>query len=204
MAHQDVLEKALHTDDPSEFRELQSHLPEKWIHDALRTTNRGSVRQRRLPASVTAWVVIAMGLFRDRAIDEVVAHLGLAKRGTAGSTPAAPTVGSGVIAEARKRLGEEPMKVIFYRTADEWSACDDSARRWRGLALFGLDGILLRVAESEQNVAEFGLPGSSRGRSAYPQARTLLLTELRTHLSCAPLRPRTFRTNAYETSTPAI
>ena len=182
MAHQDVLEKALHADDPSEFRELQSYLPEKWIHDALRTTNRGSVRQRRLPAFMTAWVVIAMGLFRDRAIDEVVAHLGLANRGTSRSTTAAPTVGSGVIAAARKRLGAEPMKVIFYRTSDEWSACGDSAQRWRGLALFGLDGIVFRVADEKENAEEFGLPGSSRGRSAYPQARVLLLTELRTHL----------------------
>lgn len=184
MAQQDVLEKALHADHPSEFQELQSYLPAEWIEDALRDTKRDSVRKRRLPAFATTWVVIAMGLFRDRAIDEVVAHLGLA-RGSNRSQTNGFTVGSGVIADARKRLGAEPMKVLFYRMSDEWSTHDDSARRWRGLALFGLDGILLRLAESEQNVAEFGLPGSSRGRSAYPQARTLLLTELRTHVSCA-------------------
>ena len=185
MAHQDVLEKVLHADDPSEFRELQSHLPEEWIHDALRTTNRGSVRQRRLPAFVTAWVVIAMGLFRDRAIDEVVAHLGLANRSKSCARTDSPAVGSGVIAEARKRLGAEPMKVLFYRTVDERSARGNSGETWRGLVPFGLDGIVFRVADEKDNAEEFGRPGSKRGLSAYPQARVLLLTELRTHLFCA-------------------
>jgi len=184
MAQQDVLEKALRADDPSEFRELQSYLPAEWIEDALRDTKRDSARKRRLPAFATAWAVIAMALFRDRAIDEVVAHLGLA-RGSNRSQTNGSILGSGVIAEARKRLGAEPMRALFYRMVDEWSPCGDSTQRWRGKALFGLDGVLLRVADSEQNVAEFGLPGSSRGRSAYPQVRTLLLTELRSHLCCA-------------------
>jgi len=184
MAHQDVLERILQADDPSEFRELQSHLPEEWIHDALRTTNRGSVRQRRLPAFMTAWVVIAMGLFRDRAIDEVVAHLGLANRSKSCGRTDSPPVGSGVIAEARRRLGEEPMKVLFYRTVNERSARGDSGETWRGLVPFGLDGIVFRIADEKANDAEFGRPGSNRGVSAYPQARVLLLTELRTHLFC--------------------
>ena len=182
MAQHDVLEEVLHADDPSEFRELQSYLPGEWISDSLRATGRSSVRQRRLPASVTAWVVIAMALFRDRAIDEVVAHLGLARRSRSCNQTGAPTVGSGVVAEARKRLGAEPMKALFYRTSDEWSSCGDSAQRWRGLELLGLDGITLRVADSKPNVDEFGLPGSSRARAAYPQVRLLLLTVLRTHL----------------------
>ena len=126
MAHQDVIKEALRADDPREFQELQSCLPEEWIHDALRTTNRGSVRQRRLPAFMTAWVVIAMRLFRDRAIEEVVAHLGLANRSKSCGRTDSPPVGSGVIAEARKRLGEEPMKVLFYRTVSERLARGDS------------------------------------------------------------------------------
>ena len=182
MAQQDVLEKTLRTDDPSEFRELQSELDDEWIDEALRETKRGSVRRRRLPASLTMWVVIAMALFRDRSIEEVVAHLGLANRSKSYGQTDAPTVGSGVIAEARKRLGAAPVKALFYRTAEEWSASDDSTPRWRGLELSGLDGITLRVADSNENVAEFGLPGSSRGRAAYPQIRLLLLTGLRTHL----------------------
>ena len=171
MAQRDVLKEVLHADDPAEFREFQSYLPGEWIGDALRATKRESVRRRRLPASVTAWVVIARALFRDRAIDEVVTHVGLARGSKSCSQEDSPTVGSGVIADARKRLGAEPMKVIFYRTSDEWSACGDSAQRWRGLALFGLDGIVFRVADEKENAEEFGLPGSSRGRSAYPSCK---------------------------------
>lgn len=110
MAQRDDFEKTLRTDDPSAFLDLQSYLPDAWVEDSLREPRRGGVRRRRLPAFATTWVVIAMALFRDRAIEEVVAHLGLAR----GSHAGASTVGSGVIAEARKRLGEQRLAIWWW------------------------------------------------------------------------------------------
>ncbi|HEU5303426.1 MAG TPA: transposase, partial [Gemmatimonadales bacterium] len=54
--------------------------------------------------------------------------------------------------------------------------------RWRGLALYGLDGTALRVPDSAANRAHFGGPASGRGASGYPQLRLVALLVLRSHL----------------------
>jgi len=45
-----------------------------------------------------------------------------------------------------------------------------------------VDGFILDVAESEENVKAFGRPGSSRGKSAYPQVRVVGFLENGTHV----------------------
>src|SRR5438046_4518881 len=67
--------------------------------------------------------------------------------------------------------------------------------RWRGLAVYGLDGSTLRVADTPENAARFGRPGSRHGEGAgYPQLRLVALSVLRHHLvAAATLGP--YRTN---------
>lgn len=55
-------------------------------------------------------------------------------------------------------------------------------QRWRGLASYGVDGATLRMADTPENEAEFGRPGSSRGAAGHPQLRTVALLVLRSHL----------------------
>ena len=43
---------------------LASVLKPEWIVEALRETQRESVRVRRLPAAMTLWLLVLMGLFR--------------------------------------------------------------------------------------------------------------------------------------------
>jgi hypothetical protein len=52
---------------------------------------------------------------------------------------------------------------------------------FRGWRVVTIDGFILDVAESDENVKAFGRPGSSRGRSAYPQVRVVGLVENGTH-----------------------
>jgi hypothetical protein len=52
-------------------------------------------------------------------------------------------------------------------------------RDWR---LVSLDGSCLDVADTEANRAAFGLPGVSRGESAFPQLRFVALVETGTHV----------------------
>ena len=40
----------------------------QWVEQALAATGSATVRRRKLPAEQVLWVVIAMGLFRDRSI----------------------------------------------------------------------------------------------------------------------------------------
>ncbi len=54
--------------------------------------------------------------------------------------------------------------------------------RYRGWRLTSLDGTCLDVADTAENRAEFGLPGASRGESAFPQLRLVALVENGTHV----------------------
>ncbi|MFJ7281116.1 IS4 family transposase, partial [Kitasatospora sp. NPDC098663] len=85
------------------------------------------------------------------------------------------------IGRARRRLGVEPVKVLFARvcrpvavpgTAGAWY------RRWR---LVAVDGTTLDLADTEANDEFFGRPGSGRGIGAFPQARLVALAECGTH-----------------------
>jgi hypothetical protein len=91
------------------------------------------------------------------------------------------------ISQARARVGEDPLAYLFAVTAAKWATESAAADRWRGLALYGLDGTTLRVADSPENRAAFGgqNAGDGRGESGYPQARVVAMMALRSHVLSA-------------------
>ena len=166
---------------PTAFQFASEKIPAAWIDEALRATETASIRKRKLPAEHVVWLVLGMALFRDRSIHAVVEQLGLAKatedEGPRGSVVAAS------VAEARGRLGAEPMRLLFKRTAKAWHEQRRDDERWRGLEVFAVDGTTQNVPDTKANHDYFGRPGVSRGGvSAYPKARLVALTAPRSHL----------------------
>jgi hypothetical protein len=159
-----------------------SDLPLDWIRDSLAATGTASERVRRLPADATMLLVIAMGLLRDRSIVDVANDCGL-DHGDAD----APPLASAAVSGARKRLGEAPMAEFAARCGRAWAHPSADAARWRGLALYGLDGSTVRVPDSAANRAHFGgqAAGGGRGISGYPLVRFVALMALRSHLLAA-------------------
>jgi len=159
-------------------RSLDPH----WVEDALEATGTATVRRRKLPAEWVVWIVIGMGLFRDRSIQEVVHHLDLVLPAKSGGTQRGIATSSAVV-QARDRLGAAPLATLFEQTATCWAKASAHAHRWRGLAVYGVDGSALRVADTPDNDQAFGRPGTSRGGAAgYPQLRLVALMVLRSHL----------------------
>jgi len=154
-------------------------LDAQWIAAALQATGTASVRRRKLPAEYVVWLVIGMGLLRDRSIEEVVRHLNLVLPGVAAPRPA---VTGGAIVQARDRLGDQPLATLFTITAAAWAPASADEHRWRGLAVYGVDGCKLRVPDSPENDQTFGRPQGGRGRAGYPQVRIVALMVLRSHL----------------------
>jgi hypothetical protein len=175
---------------PSELKRFQDHIDPVWIEEALEATGTATVRRRRLPADQVVWMVLGMGLLRDNSIDRVVDSLDLALPGGRGGL-----VAKSAIAQARQRLGDEPLAYLFTTTAAAWAAKSADRHRWRGLAVYGADGTTLRVADSVENREVFGgqSAGSDRGDSGYPMVRVLGLMALRSHLLSA-LRFADYRT----------
>jgi hypothetical protein len=88
------------------------------------------------------------------------------------------------IPPARERLGAEPIKWLFEHTGAVWAAEGANEQRWRGLAIYGIDGTSLRVADSPENRLAFGghKGGPNAAESGYPIIRVLGLMALRSHV----------------------
>ncbi len=164
---------------PEDWTGIQRDLDPAWIEAALLATGTATMRRRRLPAEQVVWLVIGMALFRDLSITEVATSLDLALPTPAGG----PTASRSAVCKARSRLGDKPLAWLFERTADHWAHASADRHRWRGLALYGLDGTTLRVPDSDDNSSYFGYAsGGDRGDSGYPLLRLVALMALRSHL----------------------
>jgi hypothetical protein len=149
---------------PEDFSQVRRDLDPEWIEAALLATDTATLRKRRFPAQQAIWLVIGMALFRNKSITEVASSLDLALPSRSGE----PTAARSAVSAARSRLGEEPLAWLFCRSADEWAHASADRERWRGLALYGVDGTTLRVADSEDNSDHFGYARGHRGNSGYP------------------------------------
>jgi hypothetical protein len=173
---EEALEWVANYSKPERFADIRRHLDPAWIEQALEATGTATLRKRRLPAEQVVWLVIGMALYRDKPIYELVDRLDLVLPGSD------LTMAPSAVVEARARLGADPMEWLFEKSARKWA--HDSARRhaWRGLALYGVDGSTLRVADSPENRAHFDGPSGARGESGYPLVRLASLMALRSHL----------------------
>lgn len=187
---------------------LIKHFDPVWIEEALAATGTATIRRRRLPAERTVWLVLGMAVMRDLPITAVARQLDVVLPAADGSR----TVAGSALSQARTRLGPDPMEWLYLRTAEEWAHRSARADRWRGLALYGVDGTTLRVADSVENRDHFGGQDSGRhegGReerqSGYPLMRLVVLMALRSHLLAAaafgpyPIDERTYAASLWDT-----
>lgn len=159
---------------------FRASIDPEWIEEALEATGTATVRRRRLPAEQVIWLVLGMGIYRNKPITEIVAELDLALPG-----PRGPRAASSSVTQARERLGDEPIRWLFERSAEFWAHRSARRHAWRGLAVYGVDGTTVRLPDSDANREHFGCCASCRGESAYPMARLVTLMALRSHLLAA-------------------
>lgn len=178
MSFQDALH-AVCLSGPESLEKFKSHIPAEWIEQALLATGTATLRRRRLPADQVVWLVVGIGLFRDRSIEDVVDALDIALPGPQAS------VAKSAIPPARARVGDSPLKWLFEQTSRAWSHASADHDRWRGLALYGLDGSSLRTPDTATNRAEFGGWIAGKGDSSNPIIRVVVLMALRSHLLAA-------------------
>jgi Insertion element 4 transposase N-terminal/Transposase DDE domain len=161
---------------------IAKFFPVEKIHDVLEQTNRGSVRERDLPAHVVVYYVIALALYMRSSYREVLRCLLEGVQWLLDPSAKVKVAGKSGISQARSRLGVEPVKKLYdavvapiagKRTKGAWY------RQWR---LVSLDGSTLDVADTVENDKAFGRPGASRGSSAFPKIRFVALLENGTHV----------------------
>ncbi|WP_093699620.1 IS4 family transposase [Streptomyces sp. 2231.1] len=162
---------------------LTRALPPELVDEVVAECGRVEQRSRLLPARVVVYFVLAMCLFSGQGYEEIARLLthGLERVRRWEKPWQVPTTAA--IGRARRRLGPEPLKVLFDRVCRPVATQETAGawyRRWR---LVAVDGSTIDVPDTEANSAFFGRPGSGRGqqRSAYPQVRVAALVECGTH-----------------------
>ena len=157
-----------------DFAHLSSLVGIEWVREALKRSGAETIRRRKLPNEVVVWLVIGIALFREWSIDLVVKHLGIGGKATGSvRTPTGSPVSSAAVAQARRRVGIEPLVELFSISGESWVREFEDLNRWRALSLFGLDGSTLRIPDTAANEEVYGRPGSSRSKAGYPQARLI-------------------------------
>ena len=148
---------------PGHLGELTQIVPFEMVDEVLAATGRTQVRLRALPSRVVVYLLLAAGLFAELGYRQVWARL------VSGWDDAHLVPSSSALAQARRRVGAGPLKMLFELLAGPPAA----AVRWRGLLVCAIDGTTMAVPDSPANLARYGHQSGSHGGSGYPLIRLL-------------------------------
>jgi len=161
---------------------LARSYPRERIRSILERMGLQSKRVRDLPAEALVYYVIALGLFMAVSTGEVLRCLleGLQwlEGGMGGRLKVA---GKTAISQARNRLGADPLKALWEESVQLLALKGEPGGFYRNLRLVAIDGSILDVPDTEENLAYFGRQESSRGQAAFPQLRFVSLCECGPH-----------------------
>ena len=140
---------------------LASICPRPLIDQVLAETGKGSQRQRLLPAPAVVYYVMALALWREAPLEEVLRVVceGLHWLGHDQTVQASKSA----ISQARTRLGPEVMERLAGQVLRPLALPGAPGSWYRALRVMALDGSCLEVADERANADFFGYPGSGRG-----------------------------------------
>lgn len=164
---------------------LASVCPRDLIEEVLAATGRGSQRERLLPAPAVVYYVMALALWREAPLEEVLRVVCEGLQWLGGGEAGAVQASKSAISQARTRLGPEVMRQLADRVLRPLAAPAAPGAWYRGMRVMALDGSCMDVADETANAQYFGYPGVSRGESSFPHARLLGLVECGTHVITA-------------------
>ncbi|WP_208638574.1 IS4 family transposase [Xenorhabdus ehlersii] len=159
---------------PESLDAFSQNIPMAWVTKAVKETGRATVRKRRFPAEQAVWLVLGIGLMRNRSINDVCDKLDLAFPDAKGELP---SLASSRISKARHRIGVEPLRLLFHTTATEWEK-EDTTYSVCGLKILCVDGTQFKVPETGDNQQL----GYASGKATFPSVLALTLMSARTHL----------------------
>jgi hypothetical protein len=147
------------------------------VDDVLASTGRKEERRRLLPARAVVYFVLALALFYGDSYEEVMRKLvqGLSWLAIWKKEWHVPS--SSALAQARERLGSEPLRELFERVAVPCAQRSTAGAWLGGRRLMSLDGVQLECADTPANAARFGYVSAKGGHGPYPQLLVMALAE---------------------------
>ena len=165
---------------------LASSVPRDAVDEAVTASGKGAKRSDgKLPPHVMVYFAMALALFAEEDYEEVAARLTetLASWGCWDDSWSTPT--SGGITQARKRLGPEPLELLFDRVAAPVAGVLTRGAFLRHWRLMAIDGSGLDVPDTPANAAAFGYSAGAREHPAFPKVRVVTIGECGSHAKVA-------------------
>ncbi|MGW0789831.1 IS4 family transposase [Streptomyces sp. NPDC002911] len=154
---------------PGHIGELTRIVPFEMVDEVLATTRAVQRRVRLVPARVTVYLLLAGALFAELGYRQVFDRL---CAGLAGQASARPS--GSALRQARQRLGAAPLRALFDLVRGP-VATVAAQTRWRGLLVVAVDGTLLSVPDTPENLTVFAKQRCNHGSGGYPQVRLAAL-----------------------------
>jgi len=171
---------------PDEVRlnALEQAIPENVVEAVITDLGADEQRTRKLPAAVTLWLSVAMGLFTNMGVEQVLNKMVKGLRYIWPGDEDHKTANRSAICQARYRLGARPVVELFHRICKPMATEQTPGAFLFGLRLMSIDGDIEDVPDTSANVAFFGRHQGGRGAGAFPQMQAVYLCEAGSHAIC--------------------
>ena len=159
---------------------LSRAIPPAAITRVIAQEGVGEVRERRLTAALTVWLVIALHLYPTVAISGVFRKLARGLR-FLWPDPAIRLPSDSALAYRRQQVGARPLVALFKQVCRPMATPQTRGAFLFGLRLMAIDGTSEDVPDTPANATAFGRHTGARGASAFPQLQGVYLVECGTH-----------------------
>jgi len=163
---------------------LERAIPQAAVEAVITEQGVTEQRTRKLPAGLTLLLCIAMGLFTNIALTQVLRKLIKGVRYIWPGDEDYTVANKSAICQARYRLGARPVVALFHRICKPVATEATPGAFLFGLRLMAIDGTKEDVPDTPANAAFFGRHAGQRGESAFPQMLAVYLFEVGTHAIC--------------------
>ena len=164
------------------FKQISEQFPAEVVERILQETEREGVRQRKLPAYLMVYYVIAAALMVSVSAREVLRQLVRDVRDQFPDAKSAIATRA-AICKARLRLGVLPIRELFEQVVRPIARKSTPGAWFRSLRLVALDGSSLHVQDTPANRKRYGKAGAAKGKtSPLPLIRFVALCEIGTHV----------------------
>jgi hypothetical protein len=149
-------------------------IPPDLVDEAVGDGLAWEIRVRSLPSRLGVYFVLGCALLSAKPYPDVIRQVTRgAERALAAAGWRAPATTA--LTAVRRRVGEKPLESVFRRLCSALSPGRAAWSHLGGLLLVAVDGTTVGVADTPENAAAFGRPGTARGKPAGPAMRLVIL-----------------------------
>jgi len=170
--------------DAVKLNALEQAIPQAVVEAVITDLGVEEQRTRKLPAVVTLLLCIAMGLFTNMALEQVLIKMVKGLRYIWSGDEDYQTANKSAICQARYRVGTRPVVELFHRVCKPIATEQTPGAFLFGLRLMAIDGTTGDVPDTPANAAFFGRHHGGRGDGAFPQMQAVYLCESGPHVVC--------------------